>query len=128
MRNANDCHAVTYYVRRVMEVYDTATRVVAVEWRIGDSPWRTVQDMSEQAAGMLGDLRKAMPELGEERKDERPVTLPTDGTLYEAELAHCSSCDPMHEAKLRIELEHARLRNRRDCLEAEGHATGTTEG
>ena len=47
------------------------------------------------------------------------ITLPTDGTLYEAELAHCSSCEPVVEAMQKVKLEKERLKARRDCLEAE---------
>jgi hypothetical protein len=32
-----------------------------------------------------------------------------DGTLYEAELAHCSSCEPQREARHEVELEALRL-------------------
>lgn len=50
----------------------------------------------------MKDLGAALPRPSEEVTDARQVTLPTDGTLYEAELAHCSSCDPMREAQLRV--------------------------
>jgi hypothetical protein len=52
-------------------------------------------------------------------QNRREIALPTDGTLYEAELAHCSSCEPMHEEAMRIRLERERLRARRECLETE---------
>jgi thermitase len=61
-----------------------------------------------------------LPKPGEEIvAEDRQITLPTDGTLYEAELAHCSSCEPTREVEHEIELEQMRLQARRMCLEVE---------
>jgi subtilisin family serine protease len=122
-RNDNHCHAVTYFVRRVNEVYEAHTRVESLEWRLGEgAPWRSVDDLE----GLPDDLRKRferflhdVPRAGEERRDRRSITLPTDGTLYEAELAHCSSCEPEREAEVLIGIELQRLESRRRCLEVE---------
>ena len=118
-RNDNQCHAVTYFVRRVHEVYRTSSRVEAVEWRVGESPWRSMDDLSDDAKRIVGELREPLPRPGESAADPRQIALPTDGTLYEAEIAHCSSCDPLRAAQIRIGLEEARLRARRACLETE---------
>jgi subtilisin family serine protease len=119
LRNDNQCHAVTYFVRRVHEVYQSSTRVDAVEWRVGETPWRSMDDLSDEAARIVPELPERLPRPGESVSDRRQVTVPTDGTLYEAEIAHCSSCDPYREAHLRIGLEEARLRARRACLKTE---------
>jgi thermitase len=118
-RNDNHCHAVTYYVRRVLEVYKASSRVESIEWHIGDAPWRSLDDLSDEAERALRTVRDTLPELYDVAHDRRQVTLPTDGLLYEAELAHCSSCESLREAHLRIELEKARLEARRACLETE---------
>ena len=122
LQNANECYAVTYYVRRVNEVYVASTRVVGVEWRLDEGAWRSLDDLD----GLPDDVRKALerhirdlPRNGEQARNPRQITLPTDGTVYEAELAHCSSCEPSHEEATRIELEQARIRARRACLETE---------
>jgi hypothetical protein len=47
LRNDNDCYAVTYFVRRVNEVYEAHTRVVAIDWRRDDEPWRSVTDVGD---------------------------------------------------------------------------------
>jgi thermitase len=52
-------------------------------------------------------------------RDPRELTLPTDGTVYEAELAHCSSCEPVREAEELVRLEQLRLEARKACLENE---------
>jgi hypothetical protein len=76
--------------------------------------------------GLPDDLRKRFeeflrdaPRVGEDWRDRRSITLPTDGTLYEAELAHCSSCEPEREAEVLIGVELQRLESRRRCLEVE---------
>jgi hypothetical protein len=122
LHNDNECYAVTYYVRRVNEVYDTLTRIVDVAWRLSDNPWRAFDDLAD----VVDDVRKVLervfselPRRGEEVRTSRQVTLPTDGTVYEPELAYCSSCEPRREEAMRIELEQARFRARRLCLETE---------
>jgi subtilisin family serine protease len=122
LRNDNDCYAVTYYVRRVNEVYEALTRVVAIEWRLDDGPLRSIDDLANAPKDVVRALEQAIEELprrGDVIRDQREITLPTDGTLYEAELAHCSSCEPTREERHRIQLEQERLRARRACLENE---------
>ena len=122
LRNDNDCYAVTYYVRRVNEVYEAYTRVVEIEWRIDDGPLRSIDDLADAPEDVVQAIKRAIEELprrGESLRNPREITLPTDGTLYEAELAHCSSCEPMREEAHRIHLEQERLRARRACLENE---------
>lgn len=122
LKNENHCFAVTYFVRRVNEVYETATRVESVEWRLGDGPWRSLKDVAGVADGIreqLDALRRQLPRVGEVVTDPRRITLPTDGTLYEAELARCTSCEPVREAEEQVKLEHLRLAARKKCLEVE---------
>jgi hypothetical protein len=122
LRNDNHCYAVTYFVRRVNEVYTVHTRVASIEWRVGDGPWRAFDDvdgLSDAARKVLQEIRRQLPKPGEQVQDPRAITLPTDGTLYEAELAHCSSCEPGREAEGQIRLERLRLQARRECLQTE---------
>lgn len=123
LHNANHCYAVTYYVRRVMEAYEVHSRIESVEWRLGDGmPWRSVDDL----AGLPDALQKVIVELvsqlhkdGKATRDARSITVPTDGTVYEAELAHCASCEPVRLAEDQVRLEQLRLQARRACLETE---------
>jgi hypothetical protein len=122
-RNDNHCYAVTYYIRRVNELYDAASRVVTIEWRQdSNSPFRSTRDV----AGVPNEIQKRLqevlrdaPRVGESLTDRRHITIPTDGTLYEVELAHCSSCEPIREAEMRIAVERQRLDTKRLCLETE---------
>lgn len=123
LRNHNHCHAVTYFVRRVNELYEVSSRVESVEWRVGKgAPWKAFDDLTDMqgSARKIFDLiARLLPRKGDMIVDARPVTLPTDGTLYEAELAHCSSCEPAVEALQKVKLEKERLKARRACLEAD---------
>jgi Subtilase family len=122
LRNDNRCYAVNYMVRRVNEVYEASSRLVAVEWRRGESsPWQPFDGSSEtrEAAKEMGSLARTLPRVGERASDPRTITLPTDGTLYEPELAHCSSCEPAGAAEELAELELTRIESRKRCLEAE---------
>jgi hypothetical protein len=108
-------------VRRVNEAYEAITRVETIEWRRDLGPWRSLDDRAgaDDVAKLLEAVAPDLPKIGEEIKDRRQITLPTDGTLYEAELAHCSSCEPLKEARHEIELEAMRLQARKACLEVE---------
>ena len=124
-KNDNQCHAVTYYIRRVNELYESTTRVVSVEWRLGETPFRSTKDV----AGLNNDLMRVLhdalrdaPRVGDSITDRRHVTIPTDGTLFETELAYCSSCEPIREAQMRIELERQRLETRQLCLKTDAMA------
>ncbi len=123
LRNHNHCHAVTYYVRRVNELYEISTRIESVEWQLGNGgPWMSFDDLDDLPDGarkILIEIARLLPRKGDVTIDSRMITLPTDGTLYEAELAHCSSCEPVVEAMQKVKLEKERLKARRDCLEAE---------
>ena len=122
LKNHNHCHAITYFVRRVNEAYEASTRIESVEWRIGNGPWRSfddVADVPDDLRKLLQQLGRALPKKGDVSVDARPITMPTDGTLYEAELAHCSSCEPTLEALQKVRLEKERLSARRACLETE---------
>lgn len=123
LKNHNRCYAVTYYVRRVNEVYEVHSRIESIEWRVNDgSAWRSVKDMNgvpdalrKLIAAMLSELLKD----GQVARDARAITVPTDGLLYETELAHCSSCEPVLMAETSVRLEQLRLAARRACLETE---------
>ncbi|HEU4460807.1 MAG TPA: S8 family serine peptidase [Methylibium sp.] len=121
LSNHNHCYAVTYYVRRVNEVYEAHSRIVSTEWRLGDAgPWRDVADtaglpeaLRKQLLALLKDLLKD----GKDVRDGRQITVPTDGTVYEAELAHCASCEPGRMAEESVRVERLRLQAQRLCLE-----------
>ena len=77
--------------------------------------------ISEAPVGLQKVVRKflAEAEIGAAHDPRVEIALPTDGLLYEAELAHCCSCECEHEAKARLELERLQLDNLNLRLEAE---------
>ena len=133
LQNNNDCIAVTYFVRRVYECYELSTRVTAVDWRLlgqertSTSGFRSVHwykydDMNALDNNMRKQLHEALgylPKVGDIVQDPRPVSVPTDGVLYEAELAHCSSCEPEKIAGAQVALEKTKAEERKLCLEAD---------
>lgn len=123
LKNENHCFAITYFVRRVNEVYDISTQVETIEWRFGSQgEWRLIDDranLPDSVQQELDRILKDAPRVGEVIRNPRQLTLPTDGLLYEPELAHCSSCEPVRDAETRIQLEQERLKVRAACLEAE---------
>jgi thermitase len=125
-KNDNHCYAVTYYIRRVNELYESTSRVVTVEWRLSsDGSFRSTRDLANvpnEVQKRLQEVLRDAPRPGESLTDRRHITIPTDGTLYETELAYCSSCEPMREAEMRMDVERRRLDTRRFCLETEAMA------
>jgi thermitase len=127
LKNYNNCRAVTYYIRRVNEVYGLTTRVKSTRWRIAlrgsqFGEWQTQADLGTLPADLQKFIQAQLaqlPQVGTEVKGPECVSLPSDGTVYEAELAHCCSCDPEREAELLIALEKAKNESRKLCLEAE---------
>ena len=117
LRNDNACRAVTYFIRRVFEVYDLRTRVVGIEVQIGNQ-WVDLRSTPKE--GLQTVVRKFLDrvDIGTAHDPRVEIALPTDGLLYEAELAHCCSCECEHEAKARLELERLQLENLNLRLEA----------
>jgi hypothetical protein len=107
LRNANHCRAVTYFIRRVFEVYCLSTRLVGIEVQIGGN-WIDVN----AAPGPLRDaiLKQLGPiVVGQVSKRSTEIAIPTDGLLFEAELAHCTSCEPEMERRIELELKKLEL-------------------
>ncbi|MBI1333898.1 MAG: hypothetical protein GC165_13575 [Armatimonadetes bacterium] len=117
LRNDNDCRAVTYYVRRVFEVYQLTTEIVGIEAQIGNQ-WI---DLSAAPAEIQDVVKRFLDKvkIGLNHDPKVEIALPTDGLLYEAEQAHCCSCECEREAKTRLELEKLQLENLNLRLEAD---------
>lgn len=126
LENKNECRAVTYFVRRVNEVFQLTSTVLHIDYRqqgeTGYDPWRVVGSvlgLSDEQRKILEELLKQLPEVGQTHEDATFITLPTDGLLYEPELAHCASCDTEKKAEILVRLEKEACEARRICAEAE---------
>jgi thermitase len=130
IENRNDCHAVSYFVRKVLEVYTLQTTVTLIQWRlvpqgvpgIPSPAWRDIKDgfgVPQSVRDRIKADLAVLPAVGTSVGDSRPIALPTDGTVFEPELAHCSSCEPASLEREAIGLEKARAKEIELCARAE---------
>jgi len=126
IQNDNGCRAVTYFIRKVVELYAVSTTVSDISYRI-ISPnvppeWHTINDLSWLPPAIQNEIRnelKLLPKVGEVVERPRPLSIPTDGTVYDPELAHCCSCEPECEAAIAIQLQKVKAEALKACLEVE---------
>ncbi|MGN6570858.1 MAG: hypothetical protein ACTHLO_05540 [Pseudolabrys sp.] len=126
VQNDNACRAVTYFVRKVMEMYNFSTVVAGIDYRViapnVPSDWHSLGDISWLPATIQTQIKNAvklLPKVGTVVEAPRPFSLPTDGTVYDPELAHCCSCEPQREAAMQITLEKQKADALKACLEAQ---------
>lgn len=122
--NNNRCFAVTYFVRKVVDVYQSSTRVVAVTFRVFEgnfvSPVLTPAQVGQLPAALqqaVAAALKGLPAAGETSQHPTLITVPTDGVVYDPELAHCCAQDPELEPADRIRLEREQAEAQRIGLE-----------
>lgn len=123
VRNENPCYAVTYFVRRVMERFAVHTRICGIEigMRQGKNQfeWLPVDEAMRRHSWLREVLaNQKLPQVGDNVRTQS-VTLPTDGAVFEPELAHCSSCDPCRADDVAVELAKKRAEVQLACLKAE---------
>jgi len=99
-------------VRKVVEVYSFSTVVSDVSYRVIaqglPSDWHTVDDVGWLPQAVQDEIRSAvklLPKVGESVDKRKSISLPTDGTVYDPELAHCGSCEPARAEAIAIQLE-----------------------
>jgi thermitase len=126
LQNDNECRAITYFIRKVVELYAVSTRVSDISFRIVapnvPPDWHSIDDIGwlpPQVQKQINDIRKLLPKVGQVIERPRPISLPTDGTVYDPELAHCCSCEPERAAAIGIRLERQKAQALKECLEAQ---------
>ena len=124
--NNNRCYAVTYFVRKVVDVYQSSTRVVAVTFQVSEgnfvSPVLTPSEIGQIPAALRPTVEavlKGLPPVGEATQHATLVTVPTDGVVYDPELAHCCAQDPELELADRIRLEREQAEAQRIGLQVQ---------
>ena len=81
--------------------------VPGIEVQVGDS-WIDLAALPQAARDVVAkELGAIKVGLVANRTDE--IALPTDGLLFEAELAHCSSCEPEREKRHELEMKKLEL-------------------
>jgi hypothetical protein len=126
LQNNNECRAVTYFVRKIVELYAFSTVVSDISYRIiapnVPSDWHSINDLGwlpPQIQAEIKNVLKLLPKAGDVVEKPKPISLPTDGSVYDPELAHCCSCEPEREAAITIRLEKEKAEALKACLEAQ---------
>jgi thermitase len=126
IENKNECRAVTYFVRKVVELYAVSTVVFEISYRIVapnvPSEWHSLNDIGWLPPPIQAEIKNAiklLPKVGEVVDQERPISIPTDGVVYDPELAHCASCEPEREAASMLTLQKQRADSMKACLEVQ---------
>jgi thermitase len=124
--NANECRAVTYFVRRIVELYAFSTTVSDISYRIiaPNIPpdWHTINDLGRLPQLIQNEIKavlKLLPKVGDVIEKPQPISIPTDGAVYDPELANCCSCEPQREAAIKIKLEKQKAEALKACLDAQ---------
>lgn len=110
--NNNQCYAVNYFVRKVLDVYVLTTTVTAVTVQVKAanyvSPVLTPAQINQLPGQYQGAVKAALanaPKVGDSVEQPTVITVPTDGVVYDPELAHCCAQDPALEQEVMIRLE-----------------------
>jgi hypothetical protein len=110
--NNNLCHAVNYFVRKVLDVYVLTTKVILVTFQVRAGNYVSavltpaqIGQVPTQYRAAVEALLKGLPSVGEVVEQPTVVSVPTDGVVYDPELSHCCAQDPELEEQTRIRLE-----------------------
>jgi hypothetical protein len=122
--NKNQCYAVTYFVRKVLDVYVLTTKVTAVTIQVTVdnfvSPVLTpaqINQLPKQYQKAVEAALKGLPTVGDSNEHPTVLTVPTDGVVYDPELAHCCAQDPALDQAEMIKLERAQAEAQKIGLE-----------
>jgi hypothetical protein len=122
--NNNACYAVTYFVRKVLDVYVLTTKVTAVTVQVrvdnfvsGVLTPAQINQLPQQYQKAVEAALKGLPTVGESIEHPTVLTVPTDGVVYDPELAHCCAQDPALDQAETIKLERAQAEAQKIGLE-----------
>jgi thermitase len=122
--NNNRCYAVDYFVRKVLDVYLSTTTVTSVTFQVIVGNYESAVLTPEQIGQVEAQYRAAveaaihgLPTVGETVEQPTVVTVPTDGVVYDAELAHCCAQDPDLDQAALIKLEREQAEAQKIGLE-----------
>jgi hypothetical protein len=122
--NNNICYAVNYFVRKVLDVYTSSTKVTAVTFQVTAgayvSPVLTPAQIDQLPAQFQAEVKAALlaaPPVGEVVGHPSRLSVPTDGVVYDPELAHCCALDPELELAASIKAERAQAETQKIGLQ-----------
>jgi hypothetical protein len=124
-QNDNPCRPVTYFVRKVVDVYVATTTVSLIQVQVVSgnqvSGWLLPSQLGALPAATVTAIDKilaGLPKVGQSIEAPTTITVPTDGVVYDPELSHCCTCDPEREETIRIQLERQRAEAAKVAMEA----------
>ena len=110
--NNNRCYAVTYFVRKVLDVYKATTTVTAVTFEVTARNYTSglltpaqIGQVEAAYRAAVEEILKGVPTVGEVIQQPTVLSVPTDGVVYDPELAHCCALDPELDKAGLIKLE-----------------------
>lgn len=122
--NNNRCYAVNYFVRKVLDVYSSTTTVTAVTFEVTAGNYVSgvltpaqIGQVEAQFRAAVEAILKGVPAVGEVVEQPAVLSVPTDGVVYDPELAHCCALDPELDQAERIKLEREQAEARKIGLE-----------
>jgi len=122
--NNNLCYAVNYFVRKVLDVYVSTTTVTSVTFQVTVGNYVSavltpaqIGQVEAQYRSAVEALIKNLPTVGEVIQQPTVLSVPTDGVVYDPELAHCCAQDPELEQATRIKLEREQAEAQKIGLE-----------
>ena len=122
--NNNACYAVTYFVRKVLDVYVLTTKVTSVTFQVRVDNYVSavltpaqINQVPAQFQKAVEAALKGLPTVGESIELPAVLTVPTDGVVYDPELAHCCAQDPTLDQAETIKLERAQAEAQKLGLE-----------
>jgi thermitase len=124
--NNNLCYAVNYFVRKVLDVYTSTTKVTAVTFQVivGNyvSAVLTPAEIGQVEAEYriaVEEILLGLPTVGEVVELPTALAVPTDGVVYDPELAHCCALDPELDQAALIKLEREQAEAQRIGLQVQ---------
>ena len=124
--NNNRCYAVNYFVRKVLDVYASTTTVTAVTFQVRAGNYvsgvLTPAEIGQVEAAYRAAVEailKGVPKVGQVTEKSATLSVPTDGVVYDPELAHCCALDPELDQAERIKLEREQAEAQRVGLQVQ---------
>jgi hypothetical protein len=110
--NNNRCYAVNYFVRKVLDVYEITTTVTLVTFQVMAGNYVSavltpaqIGEVEAEYKAAVEAIIKTVPTVGEVVQQPTQLSVPTDGVVYDPELAHCCVLDPELDKEVLIKLE-----------------------
>jgi hypothetical protein len=124
--NNNRCYAVNYFVRKVLDVYASTTTVTSVTFQVTAGNYVSgvltpaqVGQVEAAYRAAVEAILKGLPTVGEVVEQSATLSVPTDGVVYDPELAHCCALDPELDQAERIKLEREQAEAQRIGLQVQ---------